>query len=481
MRVVQLILISGAMAGSLGFCLGFLFRGSCPPASRDDALSGGVVLKRNDGPSGSGSSGIRRGPKDAEGVRRKQEAAHDDVLDSLVQCQPEFYRKMQAGRDAEMLRALFDELSVSDPLQAAELLQSVADESRWQTLAASLIRSWVKIDSQSAYDWFLQYQHRLAEESRNYFQRFILTRLSEQHPEAASRLIHSIDDVELKESMRRSMACGWVSKNPDAAFRWLKSLMTDDSISPSTVNECYVMTMKQYIELDLTSAAAAVLGLESETLQQALAPSVVEEMARNDLVGAMVWVQQLGSQSARESGMEEIIRTYAGVNPDVVLEYVLTCAAPSDESVSLLCSAFTEVFDSDSICAVGRLKQVPEYARVRVTESIVQNWLEQDERAAVEWICSRPAGTAFDAAASSAAGYFLNEQPAVAFQWALKIGDPARRKKQLAALVNEASGDHLSAIHQTVGSMIFNQKECKEIQQLFATRMRNEYPELILP
>lgn len=482
--------IQGTVVLIVGAGLGFFFHSLMPAKSvESSAISGsnsfvapGIV---KEDPSSVLKTGVQEVCQTVASVRgtafEATTAERSRVADQLARFNPQHYANLRSVNEISLMREMIGELAVTDPLQAAAILDSIQDARLWTLLSEKIISSWSLTDPMSAYRWYLDHKARIGTGNHEFYLETILPCLGEKEPEYAWSIVDAIEESWLKETMLVAVAKGWVLKNPAAAFTWLEQLAADEKIPSPTLRSCYSAVMMSYMEFDLDGAAQAIQALDSEGLQAQLVEPLVQHLAERNLIGAMVWIQQLESKTAREAGMSEIISNYAQDDPAVVLEYVLTCADTSRESLDLLCSAFTGVGNDNPDLAVSRLDQVPDEVRPEIIESITLNWLYQDEKKALAWIEDQSSGRSRDMAVAIAAQYFLSERPAVAFEWAEKVEDSASRLILLRDLITCAAGDDLTRIQSLIRQSAFGAQERTVLQEQLDQRFRNVYPELILP
>lgn len=403
------------------------------------------------------------------------------LIQQLAEQNPAAHQRIQQENQLAMLKAIFSETAKSNPAYAASLLDEMTDQDVKDSLVDDLILAWVDTNPKAAFGWYTHLNQDFDQGDHEYFMDSIVVPLARMNPEYAWSIIDQIENGNRKEMMLEEIAGGWVSKNPEAAFDWLESLTANKKISSSELKNCYSTAMTKYMEINPVEAARIVMELNSNSLQCELVEPAVRHLAQENLNSAMDWVLQLNTKTARETGINEIITSFADKQPELVLDFVLNNLDHSADGLEQIGSAFSTASERHPELAVKMLKDAPEDTRNQLVGTIAFNWLDLDEDKASKWLISQPAGPKLDVGASSAALHYLRDKPEMAFEWACAVSNQEKRKKLLNELVEYSDINKLKEVYLAVNNAPLTAAERAPLEALLDKRLNDEYATLVLP
>lgn len=406
-----------------------------------------------------------------------------DLNQHLAAMNPSLYTRVKSELEGETFSVMLEALFETNPAGAAALLANASDQelgANKTSLYLKLARQWSESDPHAALVWVLAQKEAVEPSILNGSLAYIAANYAKVDPEQSLALLESISDESMYEMTRHEIAVRWVDHDQKGAFEWLE-MAAEQGMPNKIVTEYYSDMMKKFIAINPFEAAGLVGQLTSSELRPNLSAHVAAELSQVDLQAAMNWVQTLSDDESRMAGIQEIVNMQQSIQPEKVVNFLLTQPAFTEQTAGLLGNAFEMLAFQDDAYARDLLQRLPETAQSKMAESVTYGLLSKDEKTAMDWINAQSPGKILDGAASVMAVERIESDPIGAIDWAKKIGDQTRRNKVLRDLAINAEAKDLPAIQSAMGQTNLSKVQMSVIQGLITDRLKDEFAAYAMP
>ena len=249
--------------------------------------------------------------------------------------------------------------------------------SELQGAAGHLTSDFLRLDPERAVAWL----ETLPAEVRAHCSTYALTRLAQDDPEAAARLVANHNTLADRDDMARHAAQRWAGTDPAQAFEWARSLPTDLAV-PALRG-----VIDQWMENDFDSASRQIDALDP-ALRSAALPGLAEKSPDALLP---VLATQLGEPPGdphQTSAASSIASRWAEVDPAAASEWLVS--TPNSPLRDAAIRGFTERLAQEDPSSAFEWAAVIVDPEIRsdTLDDGIRNWLDKDPEAAREWVQS---------------------------------------------------------------------------------------------
>lgn len=258
-------------------------------------------------------------------------------------------------------------------------------------------------------------------QSRRIIRMDLLSRWAKEDPMATAAWLDSFPSNEALRTEKQMVGDIWSETDPKAAL----------AFAGPTQQIFYNYALKAPTEAASEALALFTNGTDRGSAIEAASTAWFE----SDPQAALKWAMTLPEGNARLFGIRPLLTQLASVDPASVASYIATL--PSGQGYAHIEEEFSRQWaDSDPSAAAAWAASLPAGSGVG-SEAIIQvarAWSEDDPKAAAIWLESLPIGPARDTATQSFVFGALNYDPAMAAQYAVKIGDENQRSDAISAV-----------------------------------------------
>jgi hypothetical protein len=307
------------------------------------------------------------------------------IVDSMVKRGPEDFLDLklrQAGEQAsetefESVLSAWAERDLNATVAYFNANIRHLKPSELQGAAGHLASDFLRLDPERAVAWF----ETLPAEVRDHCSTYALTRLSQDDPEAAARLVANHEGLANRHDMARHAAQRWAAADPAQAFEWARSL-------PATLAAPALRgVIDQWMENDYDAASHQIEALDP-ALRSAALPGLVERSPDTLLP---VLAAQLGEPSSdphQTSAATSLASRWAEADPTAASEWLVQ--TPSSPLRDAAIRGFTErlVMEDPASAFEWAAVIVDPDIRSDTLDAGIRDWLDRDPEAAREWVHS---------------------------------------------------------------------------------------------
>ena len=336
----------------------------------------------------------------------------------------------KASTAFERLAVIWVERDVHGALAAAE---DIADESMRDSLKASVMRAWTRMDPDALLDYVLDLDpdrrnealrtgglqaFALADPQRALqvagsvpgelgamMRRTALMGLARDDPLAAISLAETLPTSE-RETMLSVVATSYGRTDPEAALAWAQSL---NPPSPNAVGN--VLAGLARVDPD----RAIDLLFESLDVMNQRAPGALMSIAQNGSLDAEHMAKladRLLAAPGRAQSLQMLAQTWAQRQPQDAARWLLARGAAAPRSA--LGQAAMQLARVDPAAAIAYVDSVPPDLRATWISAVADGYAQNDARSAASWIAQHRGQPGYDAALAAIAARTAQSDPAAA-------------------------------------------------------------------
>ncbi|MDP4625778.1 MAG: hypothetical protein NWT08_11640 [Akkermansiaceae bacterium] len=247
-----------------------------------------------------------------------------------------------------------------------------------QGAGAIIAGEWAKQDPDAALEWASSLKSGSGDAMRS-----VVSEVAKSDPSKAAAMAATMPEKDRKDAYE-SIALEWGAKNFTEASAWANGLPADqrDAAMASAI-----------AGLSQSSPELAATELSKMTDANALrdaAPTVVKNLARQDVKGSMDLVNGLSDDDAKRETMREVMPIWTASDSAAALDFV-----KSQTSADVKDSAARSYVFSNSTAPFSEQAEVAamisdERDQARTSGMVAMRWMQQDEAGATEYINSNP-------------------------------------------------------------------------------------------
>jgi hypothetical protein len=260
---------------------------------------------------------------------------------------------------------------------------------------------------------------------------FSIMMLAQQHPQTALALFTEssdlLEDNPMSKHVLSSALTQWAKDQPLAAVEWIKKnsekhkdLVTEDAkravIAGAAKND-FSLAFQLADDLNLSENKLSVV---STLLQSANTPERQTEFLAAIRKQAAAMTDRKEADELLNSGISQLFSKVSGSGFDKTMEWLKTANLSADKTVSLggdLNYGHTKA--DTGMWLDWMAARSPDGNKTgAATRNLVQQWTQQDYKAAGEWLAKSPAGPLKETATLSYLETVAPYDPEVAAQWA---------------------------------------------------------------
>ncbi|HVU37805.1 MAG TPA: hypothetical protein VHC95_05680 [Opitutales bacterium] len=287
-------------------------------------------------------------------------------------------------------------MSGNDPAGAANDLKLIPDINQRNQAMNDVLSHWVDADPAAALKWA---QGNTTGTTQTMALNQVINNIAQIDPLSALNVIQNLPDAANHNNMVFQTINSWSQSDPEAALNWAKSNLSGNDLTTATG-----IAVRQLINADPAAGAQYVTSLPDSPNRTNLINQVATSMARQDMDGALNWLNNLGdvTPATRNNAIQSVMSQLSQVDPQL--------AATKLQSIT---------FDPGA--------QNAQNTYAGIAGQIANNWAQTDPDAALAWAAGLP-GNARQNAMSSAINSIANSDPATAWDEvsSLPANDPAR-------------------------------------------------------
>jgi hypothetical protein len=222
----------------------------------------------------------------------------------------------------------------------------------------------------------------------------------------------------------QQLAGVWIGKDPKAAVNFILDLPASGSRDE--------LMRKAICAWARTDGAAAAKFSETLPFNRMWSMTGVGyNWAVNDPAAAWQWSLSIADDETRRSSLGGVLRSLATHSQlDEAARYAEQLTG--DDQVRAVRSLLIDTSDLDPDWTARWVAKFPAgETRNQAVEKLVQHWSESDPLATARWLAEQPQDEAFQAGARRLIPGMLKASPALAWDWAMVLKDPAARQERL--------------------------------------------------
>lgn len=306
--------------------------------------------------------------------------------------------------------------ATADPASVATRLPE--NEKKRVELLEVIGESWMRSDPVEAIKWMNSLTNRSHVQRA---MRMIEIDIEEIGEAKARELIAGAKDTTLRNHLVLTVTHGLAGRDVQKAFTFLNEFDGGDTFSHarrSVVNE--------WVIRDPGGAAQYLLGLPESKEKAEVLRYAIGSWGFEELENVTSFVQQMPAGKDRDVAMAQVVHMLSEDEPAKGLSYLRTIEDPelAGQAARALLGAMVKT-DPQSAAAIAA--QLPEGAQAAAFAGLVGNWVEENPRAAGEWINTLAPGDGRDSAVHSYVNEIREKDPATATHWAMTIEEPKKR------------------------------------------------------
>ncbi|MFN0127018.1 MAG: hypothetical protein ACKV19_10090, partial [Verrucomicrobiales bacterium] len=249
--------------------------------------------------------------------------------------------------------------------------------SELQGAAGHLASDFLRLDPDRAVAWL----NTLPDDVRRHSSTYALTRLAQDDPEAAARLVATHSSLPDRDAMARHAAQRWAGADPAQAFAWAQSLPTDLAV-PALRG-----AIDQWMENDFDAASRQIEALDP-ALRNAALPGLAEK-APDTLLPVLA--TQLGEPPGdphQASAATSLASRWAETDPGAASEWLVSTPASPLRDAAI--RGFSERLAQEDPASAFEWAAVIVDPEIRsdTLDAGIRDWLDKDPEGAREWVQS---------------------------------------------------------------------------------------------
>ena len=193
---------------------------------------------------------------------------------------------------------------------------------------------------------------------------------------------------------------------------------------------------------DPVAALEWVESLDSPAARKQSTDQVMRMWAYEDAPGALAKAQTITDPAQQKSAMRAVLETWASSDPDAVLAWAATASGEQRE-VALLHGSLQKA-DNDPAASAGIVSQLLAQSTGAETPShlasaagnVARAWFQQDVTGAAQWAAQLPAGEAQESAVNTIAEAWTGLDPLAASAWVQQLPQGDSRDAAVRTLAN---------------------------------------------
>lgn len=298
-----------------------------------------------------------------------------------------------------------------------------------------------------------------------------VSRLAQQDPEAAAKYATDAPAGATHNALIRNVATSWAETDPAAALQWL-----DKNVSGPAYNQSLLPVMDRLSKADPNAAIAYITQMQDNPQRDNLIQTTLGNWARfGDSNAALTWANDNLTGATRDNAVNSVLNRLVDENPMAAASYVAqmpdspsrnnlvqnmaqTLAAtdinsavawleklPADIPAATRTQAQQQILgvwiNSDPASAASYVQNMADDPNFgRLSAQVSATWARSDPQAALEWAGTLPAGSAHDTAVNNSLVNLAHYDPASAWSYAQKTGDPAQLASVVSSWAQSAPG-----------------------------------------
>jgi hypothetical protein len=246
---------------------------------------------------------------------------------------------------------------------------------------------------------------------------------------AALKQLRRMPDGSARDFAKSLLVARWIETDPEGALQF--------AIQNRDFNDMASDVMQQMAADDLQGALARAQSITDPNARYQALRGVLSYMADTDPMGALQLASTLGSFGNNEPLSQMIYRQWSAVDPQAA---ALSAAQnpQGDGWRSPVGQVLRNWASQDPLAAIAwSTSQSDPASQARDIGQVVRQWSRDDLNAAADWVNTLQAGTMRDAAAAALAFSVAANDPTAAIGWAQSIADATQRDNALQRLSRE--------------------------------------------
>lgn len=368
----------------------------------------------------------------------------------------------------QAMQGIASALIQEDPAKAAAFLSSLPANNQTIYQFSNLAGQWAQQDLDAARKWVESLPPgRTREQAMN----GMVGTLAQTDPARAASVFGEAV-VNNRNSYQVGMIVGeWIKTDQTAALAWLDSL----DLRGDTQRNVYSQFISNWVIEDPAAAGRYALGIQDEKSRQQTIRSLVGSWGSSDPVAAREWILKSLEGETKDRSLNSLIQDLSYQDHATALQYYQEATAnlPSEAINKAFGDAATQIarnwMQNDPKAAGQWMLSLPEgEARTNSIRSVVDQLGDYDIKGAAEFVGTLASGKERDRAVGALVfdlGY--QGDPESAFDWAASISDDSQRESAIRQAVNQwKEYDPAAAKAAIAGANISNEARNRILKSL---------------
>ena len=330
------------------------------------------------------------------------------------------------------------QLIQEDPAKAAAFLSSLPPSNMTSNQFSNLAGQWAQQDLEAARKWA---ESLPSGRTRERAMSGIIGALAQTDPAKAAAMLGGAVVTSQNSGQVGTIVGAWIKTDQTAALAWLDSL----DLRGDTQRNVHSQFLQNWVNEDAPAASRYALGIQDEKSRQQAISSLVGAWGNNDPVAAREWIMTSLEGESKNRSLNSLIQTLSYQDYPTALRYYQEATAnlAPDVIEKTFAGTASQIagnwVQNDPKAAGQWVMSLPEgETRSSTVQSLVDDLGDYDIKGAAEFVGTLAAGKERDRAVGalvSDLGY--QGDPESAFDWAATVSDVSKRESLIRNAANQ--------------------------------------------